>query len=72
MHCLRMVNMMVKSYIAATEIWDLELTNKIAMTQLYKGRLSIFSCFGREYIMYNSIMNPGASIVAHPMGPGRL
>lgn len=47
-------------------------TNNPAMTQFTKGRLSIPSCLGKEYIVYNKVINPGASIVAHPIFPGTL
>ncbi len=51
---------------------ELVLTNKAAMVQFVNGRLSIPSCFGRLYMMYRSVMKPGASIVAQPILPGML
>ena len=48
------------------------LTNKPAIVQFVNGRLSIPSCFGREYIKYKRVMKPGASIVAQPILPGML
>ena len=45
-------------------------TNKPAIVQFANGRLAIPSCFGRLYMMYRSVIKPGASIVAQPILPG--
>ena len=47
-------------------------TNKAAIVQFANGRLAIPSCFGKLYIMYKSVIKPGASIVAQPILPGIL
>lgn len=47
-------------------------TNMPAMAQLLIGTLSMPVCSGRVDIMYSSKMNPGASIVIHPIRPGIL
>ena len=47
-------------------------TNRLAIVQFANGRLVIPSCFGRLYIIYKSVIKPGASIVAQPILPGIL
>lgn len=42
------------------------------MVQLGHGSDSMPSCWGKVYMIYRSVMKPGASIVAHPIFPGML
>lgn len=47
-------------------------TKSPAMTQFTIGKLSIPFCAGRVNMIYKSVINPGASIVAHAILPGML
>ncbi len=42
------------------------------MIQFAIGNLSIPFCAGSVNMIYKSVINPGASIVAHPILPGML
>lgn len=69
MDCLDKTQILVMVGIQAGET---SRTNRAAMSQLTPGSESIPFFWGRVNMMYSKVMNPGTSIVAHPIFPGIL
>ena len=66
--CLRSISLILQT----PSLLCCRRTNNAAIVLFTNGSSSMPSCSGSEYIMYNNVIKPGASIVAQPILPGIL